>query len=425
MGRLIRARGFHPFSYQRDVIDEIKDARGTGKVVCVLSSRQKGKTMMCANILLYYAINHPKTKNICLSPTLKQAKSIYKTITSALANKGMMVASNGTDLEITLITGSVISFKSAEQGEALRGYTITGIGIIDEAAFISDDVFNLVLPWFDFHKAPMLLVSTPFIRSGFFFKYYNYGLERIHNTVTINWSDEKYIEDIRKVLPLERLLEYKAMLPKNVFKTEYLGEWLDDDGVVFTNFVNCLCNNTIRPDDILYWGIDWSNQSGNDDTVLTAFNQKGEQVYLKYWNNLTTLGQIDTVLGELEPYLKQTKIIQPELNSIGDSYTELLKNGLQSSHKGKVQGFVTSNPSKNEIVANMQVALEGNKIKLMEDEKLKRQFGYFTATFNPKTKNISYAAPEGLHDDIPMATMIAYDAYYKRQTKGVYAVKAF
>lgn len=418
----INIKGFHPFSYQRAVIDEIRDAKGTGKNVVCVSSRQKGKTLMITNILLFYSLNFPGTKNYCVSPTLKQAKEIYKTLTKALYGKNLTIRTNGTDLFISFINGSEIKFLSAEMGDALRGYSCNGIVCIDECAFIQDEAFNLIQPWTDFHRAPKLLVSTPFVKSGFFYQYYNYGLENSHNTVSINWSDPLYREDIEKVMPPERLEEYRQVLPYNVFRTEYLGEWLDDDGSVFIGFNDCLKENAISSSDRLFVGIDWSNQSRNDDTCISIINQNGQQVYLKYFNNLTPLGQIDVIANELKPYENQIISIEPELNSIGESYTELLKERLQPSTQNKVVGFTTTNNSKSEIVSNLQVAFEQQSIMILPDEKQTRQLGYFSAEYNPKTKVVTYNAPQGLHDDICMALMLSYDAYKKSGIRGNYSI---
>lgn len=160
--------GFKPYSHQKAVIDELRDAKGTGKIVVCKSSRQKGKSFMISNLLLYYAINFTRTKNYCVSPTLKQAKAIYKTIVDAIGDSGIVKASNGTDLEITLINGSLISFKSAEQGEiALRGFTADFL-CVDECAFIPSSIWYVIAPWTDAKKAPVLMTSTPFVKDGFF-----------------------------------------------------------------------------------------------------------------------------------------------------------------------------------------------------------------------------------------------------------------
>ena len=410
--------GFKPYFHQKAVIDELKEAKGTGKVVVCKSSRQKGKSYMIANLLLYFAINFKQTKNYCLSPSFKQAKTIYQTIVDAVGKTGVIKTKNKTDLIITLINGSTINFKSAEQREQLRGYTADFL-CIDEAAFISDDVFYLVLPWCDAKKAPILMTSTPFMKGGFFYQYFNYGKDNIHNTSTIDWADEIFKPSIEEILPPEKLEEYRSVLPKNVFLTEYLGEWLDDDGAVFVNIHNCLKDNRIAPTDRLFVGLDWSNQGQNDDTVISIFNQDGQQVYLKYFNDLTPLNQIQIIYNELEPLLPQISVIASETNSLGTPYTDLLKNKSQFMAQ-KIRGFNTSNTSKNAVVAKMQVALEQENVTLLPDDKLKRQFGYFTAEFNPKTRNVSYNAPQGLHDDIVMATLLAYDAYDTGKTTGNY-----
>lgn len=412
--------GFKPYLHQKDVIAHLVDARGTGKIVTVNSSRQKGKSYMIANVLLYFAINYARTKNYCVSPTLKQSKAIFHLIVDAIVKSGIIKSKNATDLTITLINGSTINFKSAEQRDALRGYTADFLAI-DECAFIPDEIFYLILPWTDAKKAPILMTSTPFVKGGFFYQYFNYGLDGTHNTVTINWSDPKYKESIEKILPPEKLEEYRQVLPSNVFKTEYLGEFLDDDGAVFVGLKDILCDTAITATDRLYVGLDFSNQGENDYTVISIFNQNGNQVYIKYFNNISPLGQIVKIVKELEPLADQIDVISCELNSIGTPYTDLIKEKSQIL-TDKVEGFQTSNTSKNAIVLNMQTAIENKNVTLLPDDKEIREFGYFTATYNPKTRNVSYAAPQGLNDDTVMATLIAYDAYRQGTQIGTYNI---
>lgn len=401
--------GFKPYSYQRVVINELKDAKNSGKVVTVRSRRQTGKSMMLINILLYYAINFKKTKNACVSPTIKQSKKIYKEIMEAIESSGIVKSANAQDLEIRLINGSLIFFRSAAQKENLRGYTVTGILCVDEAAFIDDDAFYLILPWTDVKKAPILITSTPFIKDGFYYKYFQYGLDR-QGYKTVDWTNEIFKEDLDKVLSPEKLKEYKEILPPNQFKSEYMGEFLDDDGMVFTGFKECVKQTRIESYDRLYVGIDWSNGTDNDDTVVSIINQNGEQVLIAYWNNLTPTQQIEKVYEILEPYERQIVLIQPELNSIGTPYTDLLKNRLQRKSI-RVEGFNTSNSSKATLVSNLQVAFERKTISILGDEKQLRQLGTYAAEYNPKTKNVSYNAPSGLHDDCCIALMLSYEAY--------------
>ena len=416
-------KGFKPFSFQRAVIDELctSDALKKGKIVVCKSQRQRGKSFMNANILLWYAINISKSKNFILTPTLKQAKEIYQTIINAVNGSGIVQKSNATDLIIKFINGSTINFKSSEQKDNLRGYSCNGILIIDEAAFIDTDVFNIVLPWCDFHKANILMTSTPFTKNGFFFDYYNFGLEKKNNCITIDWCDKKFAAEMLLVMSAERLEMYRQTLPLNVFKTEYLGEWMDTEGSVFNGFKQCVKQNTIKPTDKLYIGIDWANGGENDDTAISAINQFGEQVYLSYFNNLTPTQQIDRITEFLFKYKNQIVVVQTELNSLGTPLTDFLKNKSQIKNLNYI-GFNTSNNSKNSLVTNLQLAFEQKEISILDDDKQIRELGYYTAEFNPKTRNIYYNAPRGLNDDICIALMLSYDAYKNGNVVGNYVV---
>ena len=415
--------GIKPFSFQRDVINEVKDARGTGKTIVVKSRRQVGKTTLISNLLLYYAINFEKTKNYCLSPTLKQGKSIYKTVIAAISGSGVIESKNATDLVITLINGSTISFKSGEQRESLRGETCSGILCIDEAAYLNDEIFNIVKPWCDFHKAVMLIVSTPFVKTGFFWRYFNYGLNKDYNTISVDWADEKYTEDMNKILPPEKIEEYRKTLPKNVYLKDYLGLFIDDDGSVFTDFKKCVKDHQIGPKDRLFVGIDWAAGNEGDDTAISVINQDGQQVYLEYFNNLTPTKQIDRIESFINKYLNQIVVIQTELNSLGTPLTDFLKDRPQiKQHLEKFVGFNTTNQSKNAIVQNLQLAFEQGLIEILEDQKQLNELATYTAEYNPKTRNVSYNAPNGLHDDINIALMLSYDAYKNQINTGKYNV---
>lgn len=378
---------------------------------------------MDSNILLWYAINIKKSKNFYIAPTIKQSKEIYKQIESAIEGSGIIKSSNATDLIIKLINGSTINFKSGVQKENLRGFTCTGILVIDEAAYLNDDVLNIILPWTDFHKANILMTSTPFIKTGFFWKYYNYGLTNIHNTVAIDWCDDKFKEDMLKVMSAERLKEYEATLPKNVFRMDYMGLFLDDEGSVFTEFKKCVLNSNITPLDKLYVGIDWAAGNENDDTAISIINQNGKQVYLEYFNNLTPTQQIDRIEHILLKYLKQIVVVQTELNSLGTPLTDFLKEKPQiSTLKDKFIGFNTTNQSKNAIVQNLQIAFENNEINILDDAKQLNELATYSAEYNPKTRNVYYNAPQGLNDDICIALMLSYDAYKNGKIIGNYNI---
>ena len=393
----------------------LKYGKGSGHIHICKSKRQVGKSVLLIGELLYFSINHSKTVNGCISPTLNQARKLYKEILSATQNSGVIKKKNDSLLEIEFINGSTILFKSAEQRDSLRGYTYTGLLCIDEAAYIQDEVFSIVKPSTDVHRTPVLIVSTPKFRLGFFFELFQKGLTGNSSISSYDFNDY----DTSELLSASALEMYKQMLPKNQFLTEYLGEFMDSDSSVFTGFKECIKQPKNDEYNQVFVGIDWGNGTGNDDTVICGLNERGEQVFLEYFNNKNTTEQIEYIYFYLKPYLPKIKQILCECNSLGKPLTELLRNRLGKS--GLVQDWITTNESKARLVSQLQVAFEQQKIVLLNDDKQTAELSMYEASYNMKTGNVSYNAPNGGNDDICIGLMLALESKISTMKTGQYS----
>lgn len=408
------------FPWQKAVTNEICDKIGTNKVVVVKAHRQAGKSYTCQGVLLHYALNYSGTISAMISPTLNQARNVFKELVSAIWESGVVKRKNETLLDIELINGSRIFFRSAEMGEALRGYHISGVLILDEAAYLSDDIAQLVLPWRQVAKAPMLIVSTPRLKTGLFFRYYNMGIERIDNTVTVDWNDY----DTTELLSNEQIETYRRILTKNQFKSEILGEFLDMEGMVFTNIEPNIKNTTEYSK--LFGGVDWGTGKGEDYTSLTFFNEKGEMVFIDYFNDLGTFAQVERLCNDILKFKNNIQLIQFEDNSIGSPLNDLMEKMLKERKEmnvlNKMQRYTTTNKGKSEMVAQVQTGLELNELKVLNDKLLVSQLTSYEATYNFKTGNVSYNGAQGTHDDLVMSTMIAYDSLCKNKINATYSI---
>ena len=406
------------YPWQKAVADEICIPHNENKVVVVKSHRQCGKSFACINILLFYAINKRRSSNAMISPTLNQSRAMFKELVNAITASGIIKSKNEMLLTIELINGSSIFFKSAEQRDALRGFHVDFL-ILDEAAYLTDDILALVLPWRNVSSANMLVVSTPFRKDGFFYRYYCMGLERQKNTVSIDWNDY----DTSALLSDEQKQTYKQLLPKNQYLTEIEGEFLEDDGMVFTDIVSAVGNP--GESDKVFVGIDWGSGKGEDYTSITMFNGNGEMCLLHYWNDLGTLEQISKLADLLIKYSDKIVKIQAESNSIGSPLIELLTNELiKRGYTGiasTIEPFTTTNAEKVRLVSQLQVGFEQHTIRILNNKKLINELAAYSATYNAKTGNVSYNAPLGLHDDTVISTMLAFDAY----KGGAYAQYSF
>ena len=403
--------GYKPKPWQKAVHAAMFHSKGTGKMFVVKSKRQLGKSLMCANILLKVGLTQRATTSILVSPTLSQARKIYKDIVNAVGENSAIKKKNETLLEITLINNSQILFKSAEQREALRGYTVSGILILDEAAYLPDSIAELVLPWTTVKNAPILVVSTPNTKSGLFYEWYIEGLNPTPDSkvVTIDWNNY----DTSEFLPPERVEQYRKIMPKGQFRSEILGEFVDEGSGVFT-LLSDTFTSTATIENEVYMGIDFAN-GGGDYTVVSGFNGKGEQVLLQYTNTLTPIQQVDWISNILQQYQKAIKGVTAEKNSMGLAFIDLLR---QKNPTINISEFVTSNTSKREIIDTMVAAIGEGSMKLINDPEQKKEYICYQMEIT-RSGLITYNGYSA-HDDIVMANAFAWKT--KTSNFGAYTV---
>lgn len=391
------------YDWQSDVIRGVL-SKGRGSIHVVKSSRQCGKSVMCESIILKYAVDRKGSFSMYLSPTIKQARKVFKEIVKAISRSSVFLKSNESFLEITLRNGSVIAFCSAEQGENLRGYTVSGVLIVDEAAYIEDEVFNAVLPTTDVYSAPIVIVSTPRFRVGFFYDYYLDGLERNDTISSYDWSSY----DKSQVLTPKRLEFYRLRLPKDKFTQDYLGEFTDIGFGTFGEYDKVLWKPSDPSLDGCVMGVDWSTGSGGDETAIAVFNNQKEMIDLVHFNDLNDIQTIDKIIELIRKY--NVIKVQVELNSIGKIFYNMLQRKISECNLNcSLKGFNTTNSSKQKIVQRLQVAIQNRTCKLLKDEKLISQMAQFESKLTSAGK-VTYAGAKNSHDDLVLATLFAFDA---------------
>lgn len=396
-------RGYVPKPWQRVVHDAITIAGPkAGKVFVVKSPRQIGKSFLIEMELLRHSINYNNSVNICVSITFSNCKKIFKELYDGIVYSGIIQTCDKQAMEITLVNGSQIIFKSAQQRESLRGYTIKNNGIlcIDEAAYIQDDIFSTIFPWTNVNHANILMVSTPRIKQGTFYEYFNEGLEA--SSIIESFDLSKF--DTSEMLTPEKVEFYRRKMPKAQFMTEILGEFSESGAGVFDISKNIWYKGmNVAPDEI-FIGIDWGTGNNGDYTVVSGVNAAGNQVVLEKTNTLSPTEQITWITNIIKSLDKhKVKKILCERNSIGSVYYDMLRNNLIGY---TVEDFVTSNTSKREIIEYLIQRVENETIKLLDDKEQYVQFGAYAMEIT-SSGAITYNGLPGTHDDCVMATAFA------------------
>lgn len=379
--------------WQQEAYNYIADSPNQGKTLVIKSKRQVGKNFLGTAVLLNYC--SMGKINAILEPSLNQCRRVFKQITKALSRSGLLASCNASTLTIEFKNGAEILFKSAAQGENLRGDTITGILIIDEAAFIPDEIIETILPTIDANNANLMIISTPLFTSGYFYEEY---ITASNNKLVLNWNNY----DTSEFLSATRLEEYRQKLSPNKFKSEYLGQFITENGLLFNNLQNCI--GEPKSESKIYIGIDFATGSGSDYTAICGINQDGEQVFIKRVKDMPPTQQVEWLATIINNY--NTVKILAEQNSIGKVYIDMLKKKI----KVPITNWTTSNSSKKDLVTNLQLALENKQITILSDEKMLDELRKYQADVNLKTNVVTYNASVG-NDDQVIALMLAWKAY--------------
>jgi hypothetical protein len=408
----LTVEGFTPHKKQSEVIDLCLS--DDYKFVICVSGRQFGKTFLAMNLLLKWALEDNGSISMFVSPVYSQAKKVFSELINAIADTGLAISMNKSDLFITFINGSIIYFRSGEREDSLRGYTLDYL-IMDEAAYQKSAVWNTVLrPTVLVKGKKVLFISTPKGRNWF-----NDLANRGYSNDYPNYTTYHATSFDTPFITQEELNEAKLSLPENIYRQEILAEFIDDGVTVFSNLkVSCTLSQYPKkePADKFFAGLDVGR--ANDYTVLTIFNNKGEvsRIFRDRQNSWNVL--VSEVVKHLREFNARCIV---EINGIGDPIFEMIRKQYSN-----IEGFTTTNESKQNIIEELILSMNENKIRLPTPElfpDLYQEFSTFTYEYSPKTRRVKYGAPSGFHDDIVMSVALANECLKKKINYGSYVVR--
>ena len=381
------------YSWQKDTLDLIE--ANPGKWFIIKSVRQKsGKTYLLENLLIKTALEKPGSKSFMISPTNAQNLRIFTEISRATVE--LLRKANGSSMLIEFRNGSVIQFRSGESGDSLRGYTVKrgGILAIDEGAFLSREVYEIVMPLVSKEGCTLVIASTPDSMDGMYYSLWS----REDGVIRINWSD--YID---QMYSKEELEFYRSVYSDRRFRTEILGEFAVGEGTVFSGIANCVSPVELTQQGNLVAGIDFGSGNLQDSTVIT-FIDEDLQVIAQYdTNDKPPMEQIDWLARLLLDY-KPVRVLA-EKNGLGSVYFDALKQKCPI-----VTPWITTNDSKTAIVDDLAAHIEKGRIKFQPKcEKLLEQLQVYRETQSSTGKRV-FNAPPGKHDDFVISTALALRA---------------
>lgn len=394
--------GIKLFPRQQEIITDILSSKK--RFIAIVASRQFSKSTILENLMMYRALNNFNIKLLYVTPTYSLSRIVMEKLYSNLVETGIIKTYNKSENIIEFTNNSTIYFRSATNPDTIRGLAVHYV-FIDEAAFQEDQVWNTIRPTMNVLGKQCVMASTPRGKIGFFYQACMLGQSGNENYLYLygHYSQNPFyqkfeVEDARKTLP------------ENVFKQEYEAEFLDAGGSVFQNVKNCQTITKFigfKSEGPYSIGIDLGRQQ--DWTVVTVLNKNNEVVEIYRDNKKDWITIIAAINAVIKKYPGSNVLC--EVNSIGDVVYDLLRKSNPA-----IRPFYTTNESKNEIIEELILAFQTNKIFIPTQNlfpQLSQELNTYTFTYSPKTRRIIYNAMIGFNDDTIISLALALKAKYR------------
>ena len=378
---------FTPYKKQKDFIEKFADSDDLFGVVA--APRGSGKTLLGINLLLYWLLQKPNRKGGWISPVYSQAKSVMDQIVNS--SQGVIEQSNRMEGTISFVNGSSIKFLSSDSPDNIRGFRFTHL-ILDETAFIKGTALGTaILPTLNPIGKKCLMISTPRGKNHFF-----------------TWFNKE--EVVAEKFPLTEcpyinktlVEEAKKSLPPEIYKQEYLAEFVDSSNDVFIGIdkVSTINLFSLQQRVDVYAGIDTGLT--DDMSVLTLIDGAGRVRWIESLNNrpiqdiaekfMSTMGNFNIVGGYIET------------NGIGRGMFDLVQPRFR-----RIRKFNTTQNNKTEMVQKLIRDIEDMTIELPTQElvpELHNEFNTYTYKLSPNGK-LTFSHMAGYHDDFIDSLMLA------------------
>jgi len=374
---------------QQRIIDE---ARRFNVLAC---GRRFGKTTLGIDLIIDKALDGYPVG--WFSPTYKMLGEVWKEIIETTKQLQTRVAKQ--EHRIELITGGVIDCWSLDAADSVRGRKYARV-IVDEAAMVPNlgDAWQAAIrPTLTDYEGDAFFLSTP-KGINFFHECYSRGVDGTQPDWAA-WHSPTL--DNPHIKPAE-IEAARQELPEQIFRQEYLAEFLQNSGAVFRNIDACLRADTgDHTGHQLFAGVDWGQK--NDFTVISIIcGTCRQEVELDRFNKIEWAFQRARLRAIADRWIVASTIV--ESNSIGSPNLEALQREGMS-----VRGFETTGSSKPPLIQSLALCLEREECHFLPDPVGRVELLSYESRVNSTTGRVSYSAPEGGHDDTVIARALAWE----------------
>lgn len=223
---------YEPHKYQLEIH---KDPSRFKVLVC---GRRFGKTILAVNEIIIRALQNPGTKNWYIGPTYRQCKEIAWGPLLHYLPRQLIKKKDEGDLSVTLIQGSTIALRGAENEDSLRGSGLNFV-VLDEYREIKPNVWtDIIRPTLLDTKGEAIFISTA--AENHLKELFDWA-----NTAEAKeqgWKTWRFPSDYNLSRPhikeelqvIKREYEQKGQL--DAYEREYQAEWRPQTGAIYPEF---------------------------------------------------------------------------------------------------------------------------------------------------------------------------------------------
>ena len=378
-----------PHPGQREILESDSRFR------VVACGRRWGKTEMCAHEAIRY-LGEPETLVWWVAPTYDIADIGFDTVEKALPDVVVDSVKRTKPKAIDLVNGARISFRSADRPDSLRGEGLDLL-IVDESAMVPERAWSAELrPTLSDTLGEMIAISTPNGRN-WFHEWWQRGNSPDHPDIEA-WRASTYenphVED-------SEVDAAKTELPTRVWEQEYLAEFKDESGGVFTGLDAVFTDGDpadLAADSVAPYvtGVDFARHQ--DWTVILTLDARGRLVEFRRLQQTSW----PTIQAEVEDAGSHGGIVAVDASRDNKIVSDLAEAGLL------VEPVKFSPKRKRELIENLTTRLEAGELTLPDVPQLRHELEIFEYDVTP-SGNVRYNAPEGFTDDCVDALALAAD----------------
>lgn len=384
------------------------------RVVVAACGTKTGKTFGNVVGFIRHAWNNHQSLNWWCAPFYRQAKIAFELCKLILPNDKHRVRISSTNLAIELLRANgtrhaLMEFRSAEDPATLRGDGVH-YAVADEGAFWRHASWISLWTTLTRTLGKVRLISTPKGRNWFYDEYQKAFLlnpdgSKKHPT----HASYRLPTSSNPTVPREAIEDARREMLEDVFKQEFLAEFLEDGAGVFKNIAKCQVaewHNKPIPGRRYVIGIDWAKHE--DYTVLCIGDVEQRRIiHICRYNDVDWNVNIARAVRVARKW--NNAFILHDSTGEGD----VIHDNLKAAY-AKVEGYsLYNNAPKVALIQKLQLAFQDQVIGIPKREsgpnaqRLQRELEVYGFQLSDLGKFI-FGAPEGEHDDTVIAAALCW-----------------